>query len=770
MPVQNRSVNRLAVYSRFRYTLRTALVAITCFCSIQSVSFAKAPRPNILYFYVDDMGWGSIGPNGQAQRRAEGLASVRTPNLDQLAAKGLNFRRGYGCHVCSPARSSQQSGFHQGHTFADRNDPNNAKKAMRSDDVLIGDALSKAGYVTGYWGKWGYGGSKDQVDPVIDNVQTLPTSHGYKHVLAELHHVRAHTFFQPTLWHAPAAPNAKGGVELIPNSMSPYQSDDRYPNTPALQNHPDYPSTAYCDDSYAFAALDFVRNQGQNYNQTGQPFFGLLAVQIPHAPFAEISTLPDWDKAYADDPHFSKLADQSKQWAAMVTRIDAHFGNILAALEDPNGDGDTSDSVADNTLIIFQSDNGGPRGKNNTELDANGGLRGNKGSIQEGGIRVPLVMRWPAMIHQESRLKAGTNTNMVVDVTDLLPTFCELAGVPAPLGIDGVSIAPALTGMGEQRKRDFLIHEAGNGQSIIRGDHKLVRAKRSLQLFDLATDHAEETDIAGAHPDLVQELSELLIGERVDEPRGFANTYHHWTGKNNAMASDASNWSDYVYANAGITYMTDDGAPQLSWVATVENKGNEDQVAIADKDLEFLALEVRGSTKNDFRQTFRLDSGVNLIGRNEIRIGKGGELSVDGGTISSLRWIEVAEGGTLSGDGKIKGDVLSQGKVAVAEASQLRLDRQARYRESSEASLAITIGQPSTVASLVCGSAWLAGKLDVHVGDSFKPTPGDRFVIVSADSIDGRFNHPDNELVADDGTRFEIVYGAAAVSLVVQTD
>ena len=119
---------------------------------------AADKKPNILYIYVDDMGWGSIGPNGQAQRKADGKPYVLTPNLDRLAAKGINFQRAYGCTVCSPARSSQQTGFHQGYTFADRNDRDNNKKAIRTDDVTMGDVLSKAGYVTGYWGKWGYGG------------------------------------------------------------------------------------------------------------------------------------------------------------------------------------------------------------------------------------------------------------------------------------------------------------------------------------------------------------------------------------------------------------------------------------------------------------------------------------------------------------------------------------------------------------------------------------------------------------------------------------
>ena len=237
---------------------------------------------------MDDLGWGSIGPNAQADRKAEGKPYVLTPHLDRLAEQGVNFTRGYGCTVCSPARSSQQTGFHQGYTFADRNDPNNAKKAIRKEDITMGDALAKAGYATGYWGKWGYGGSKDMQNPTLDNVQTLPTSHGYQFVVAELHHVRAHTFFQPTLWNAPAKSRVRGGLELKPNSMAQYSNNKDYSNYPASQNHPDYPEVAYCDDVYAFACLDFVRKQAMEYNQSGKPFFGLFAAQIPHAPFKEV--------------------------------------------------------------------------------------------------------------------------------------------------------------------------------------------------------------------------------------------------------------------------------------------------------------------------------------------------------------------------------------------------------------------------------------------------------------------------------------------------
>ena len=766
---------------------------------------AKATaRPNILYFYVDDMGWGSIGPNGQTARKAAHKPFVQTPNLDKLAADGINFTRAYGATVCSPARSSQQTGFHQGHTFADSNDPNNAKKAMRADDILMGDALSAAGYVTGYWGKWGFGGSARKQAPVIENVQTLPTSHGYKYVLAELHHVRAHTFFQPTLWSAPAKAGATGGIELIPNSMKPFINNPAYPKFPSNHNHPQYPATAYSDDTYAFAALDFVRAQAKNYNKTKQPFFGLLAVQIPHAPFAEITKLPEWDSAYAKDPHFAKLVAQSQQWAAMVTRIDAHFGNILAALEDPNGDGDKSDSVADNTLVIFQSDNGGTGDSSSKEYDANGGLRGNKGSIYEGGIRVPTIMRWPAKITGDSKLKTGTNSDMVIDVSDLLPTFCELAGTAPPVGLDGVSIAPTLLGAGHQRTREFLIHEAGNSSSIIRGRYKLVRTgvrsksgrilevlreikneylsekggkskkngikgkegstQPGLALYDLVADHAEANNIAEANPELVRELEALLLGERVAEPAGFANTYHRWTGATGADAADANNWSDYTYANAGTTYMTDAGAPRASWTALMENTTSKPSSARSKADIEFLGLEIRGNSNGGAAQELVVGSGAKLTGRNEIRLSKQATLTLEGGTVSSLRWVDVLKGGTVRGIGSVDASLYNAGTVA----AKGKLKVSGHYREQASASLDVALTGADSAQLLVDGDAHLAGTLSITVAKGFKRAPGDKITLLTASSIKGTFANANNQVAASSGTRFKIGYSAKAVTLTVQ--
>jgi arylsulfatase A-like enzyme len=713
---------------------------------LASLSFA-AERPNILYLYVDDMGWGSIGPNGQVERKAQGKPYVLTPNLDRLAAAGVNFRRGYGCTVCSPARSSQQTGFHQGYTFADRNDPDNAKKAIRTEDLTMGDVLSKAGYATGYWGKWGYGGSSSRKSPTLDNIQTLPTTHGYQYVVAELHHVRAHTFFQPTLWNAPAKPGTKGGLELKPNSMAKYQNNKAYPNYPASQNHLDYPKVAYCDDVYAFAALDFVRNQAIRYNKTGKPFFGLFAAQIPHGPFGDVQQLPEWDQAYKDQPYFKKLAAQSKQWCAMVTRIDAHFGHLLAALEDPNGDGDKSDSVAKDTLVVFQSDNGGPRGSNREQLDANGGLLGSKGSIFEGGIRVPTIMRWPAKITAKSKLKVGTNTDMVMDCSDLLPTFCELAGAPIPLGLSGVSLAPTLTGEGEQRAREFLVHEAGGQASIIRGRYKLIRSRANAkagkaggknkkrpkklgvakgagkaQLYDLQTDPSEKNNLASKHPQVVKQLHALLTGERVDEPAGFANTYHSWQGTKDASIATPSNWSDYIYLNAGITYTQESGSPKVHWCAEIDGGS-----AVANKDVEFLGLAVSGG--------LTVKPGITVHARNELRVADKGQLILQGGAVESLRWVDVQSGGTLTGHGAVKADLYSNG------------------------TLALSLKNPLVVE----GAAKLSGKLSLT--DTGKVKSGQSITALKAKSISGRF---DNNEISLAGKSYSIGYTATSVMVTVQ--
>jgi len=730
-------------------------VAAVCF---QCLPAQATRRPNILYFYADDMGWGSIGPNGQDDRRAKGLANVLTPNIDRLAEHGINFQRAYGCTVCSPARSSQQTGFHQGHTWADRNNPDNAKKAIRTDDITMGDALKAAGYVTGYWGKWGYGASKDQANPVLQNIQTLPNSHGYDYVLAELHHVRAHTFFQPTLWSFKPGDSQMG---LVPNSLATYANNAGYPEYPANQSHANYPATAYCDDSYAFAALDFVRTQAQAYNADGAPFFALFAAQIPHGPYGDIARLPEWEEFYDDDANFAGLSNEAKQWAAMVTRLDAHFGNILAVLEDPDGDGDTSDSVADNTIVVFQSDNGAAGNKAIAEVGSNANLRGRKGQIWEGGIRIPMVMRWPAKITPDSALKANTDSSLVFDVTDLLPTFCELAGVKPPLGIDGVSLAATLTGAGHQRQRDFVIHEAGRDSSIIRGNHKLVRTSTGFQLYDLDNDPTESTDISGANAALVAELKTLLLGERVTEPKWSANTYHNWAGADGANVSDATNWSGYVYENKGIVYDTDSGAPRIPWVAKMENKNATDQTAILDTNIETLSIEIAGNIASGARQTISFKPGRKLIGRNEIRLSPLSKVELNGGTLASTRWVDLFQGAVLKGFGAVDATLYNEGTLSITSGIT-GLTVNGDYNQSAIANLNAVIG--GRIAMAVSGTATIDGTLKCIIPAGFSAQPGDRFTLLSADSVTGQFSNTEG-MVESEGHHFRILYTSDTVEL-----
>ncbi|TWU62450.1 sulfatase-like hydrolase/transferase [Crateriforma conspicua] len=725
-----------------------------------------AKRPNILYLYVDDMGWGSIGPNGQFARRDQGLPYVRTPSLDRLAREGVNFSRAYGCHVCSPARSSQQTGFHQGHTFADRNDPDNAKKAIRRDDITIGECLSRSGYATGYWGKWGYGGSKDQQDPRIVNVQTLPTSHGYQDVLAELHHVRAHTFFQPTLWKTSEDVNVMGGLTLVPNRLDAYRQTS-FPSLPARQSDPGYPDPSYCDDHYAFAALDFVRRGAARYQESGQPFFGLLACQIPHAPFGEIEQLPEWDSEYRDDPNFNALSRQTVQWAAMVTRIDAHIGNLLDALDDPNGDGDDSDSIAAQTLVIFQSDNGGPRGNNLKELDANGGLSGSKGSIAEGGIRVPLLVRWPDAIHASGHLRPGTSVDDVVDVTDWLPTFCQLAGTTPPLGIDGVSLVSKLTGRPSPRQRPFLIHEASDGQSIIQGRYKLIRRVRrkgpeQYQLFDLQRDPGETTDVLSEHSDLVEQLRRDLLLERVTEPKGFAVTYHEWTGKGNGAFDDAGRWSDYVYENDGIQYIHDSGAPQASWIAKIVNASAAKQTVTVDEDANVLALHVEGTSTAP--QVLAISSGRRLNARNELRLGKHSVLRLDGGSVHSRRTIDVQRSARIKGSGVLAADVILNGDLQIDESIKIHGD----LSIGTNSRIQMNVGTDTPAPLIVKGKVSLAGTIQLQLADDFHPRPGQRIAMVRLAGADQSPSLSQTRIRSSDATGLSLHWDAGVLYAVAE--
>jgi hypothetical protein len=370
----------------------------------------------------------------------------------------------------------------------------------------------------------------------------------------------------------------------------------------------------------------------------------------------------------------------------------------------------------------------------------------------------------------------------VIDVTDLLPTFCELAGIPAPVGLDGVSIATLLAGedVDDRRRRDFLIHEAGRSASIIRGRHKLIRSgEKKLELYDLRADPAESKDLAANDPGLVKELEALLLGERVTEPKGFANTYHRWTGENGASAADAGNWSDYVYENEGITYLSDDGPPRLSWTALMQNEDETPNVAQGDVDLSFLGLEIGGNAgAPEATQELALGSKVTLTGRNEIRVSRGGMLTLNKSVVSSLRWVDVLPGGLVRGKGKIDAEVRNAGTVTVetgVHSSAAGLALAKSYHQESPGRLCFVFsgnaaeGAPASMGSSmqISGFAQLGGTVHLEWEKGTVPRVGTKIPLLRAGQVTGRFVNSDDQILTPDGAILQILYGSDGVDALV---
>jgi hypothetical protein len=346
-------------------------------------------------------------------------------------------------------------------------------------------------------------------------------------------------------------------------------------------------------------------------------------------------------------------------------------------------------------------------------------------------------MRWSEKITQKSKLKKGSSTDWVMDCSDLLPTFCEIAGVPIPLGVSGVSLAPTLTGKGIQRPRDFLIHEAGNQASIIDGQYKLIRPRGDTKssgsskkkkrkkepvtmLFDLNTDPAEQNNLANDRPQLVKKLNALLTAERVDEPAGFANTYHTWNAKpQNGSLGSSSNWSEYIYENAEVIYMKESGVPKSHWCARIQGG-----TAVALKETNFLALEVSG--------VLVVKKGAKVSARNELRVADAGQVNLQGGMIGSDRWLEIKKGGVLKGHGMIKGDLYNQGTFALQMDKPIQID----------------------------GSVNLSGRLELLKTGTINN--GKSYTVLQANSVSGGFV---NDEVSIGGKSFSVFYTPTSVAV-----
>jgi arylsulfatase A-like enzyme len=407
---------------------------------------------------ADDLGYGDLGCYGQAR--------IKTPQVDKLATEGMRFTQCYaGSTVCAPSRSCLMTGQHTGHTLV----RGNARIPLRQEDTTVAEVLKDAGYATGIVGKWGLG------EPDTTGV---PNRQGFDYWFGYLNQRNAHNYYPEYLW----------------------RNEERHP----LPDNENDARGAYTHDLFTEDALRFIDDHRHH------PFFLYLPYTIPHAnnelgretgDGMEVPSQGDY--AHADWP------DVEKNTAAMISRLDSDVGRIMERLQDLGIDEDT--------VVFFTSDNGPHRegGHDADFFDSRGPLRGIKRDLYEGGIRVPMIARWPGVIPR------GVVSDTPWAFWDLLPTAADIAGAVPPEDVDGVSVLPALRGE-EQTPHEYLyweFYERGFDQAVRMGPWKGVRRSRNedrLELYNLDDDIGETTDIAAEHPGIASRIAAVMREAHAD--------------------------------------------------------------------------------------------------------------------------------------------------------------------------------------------------------------------------------------------------------------
>lgn len=437
-------------------------------------------KPNVIFILADDLGYGDIGAYGQTL--------IKTPHIDALAKEGIKFTQFYaGTSVCAPSRSSLMTGQHTGHTPIRGNKEiiPEGQFPLKGSAYTIAELFKNAGYVTGSFGKWGLGFVGTEGDP---NKQGFEQFFGYNCQRV------SHDYYPDHLW--------ENGTRFeLPNSLTK--------------------SEVYAPDIIQDRALRFIDTN------RSQPFFALMSFNLPHAGLE----LPENDKLFLDyrnvfnespknvkavkaGPSFYKGQPYPRStYAAMVTRLDIYVGELVSKLKELG--------IEKNTLIIFTSDNGPHvEGGNDPQFfNSNGGFRGLKRDLYEGGIRVPMIISWPSVI------SAGGVSNHIGAFWDFMPTFADITNQQQPRDIDGISILPALQGRGTQQQHDYLyweFHENGGRQAVRMGKWKGVKLNARtnfdspVELYDLVNDPGESRNIAESNPEITKKIAEIMKNARVE--------------------------------------------------------------------------------------------------------------------------------------------------------------------------------------------------------------------------------------------------------------
>ncbi len=438
-------------------------------------AFALAEKPNIVFILADDLGYGDLSSYGQE--------FFQTPAIDSLAENGMLFTDHYaGNTVCAPSRDALMTGRHSGRLTLRGNGPHQLLPA----DLTVATLLQRAGYHTALIGK----------SCVTGNTQTPETlaHHGFEYFFGTTHHVDGHHRY-PKFFYK--------NTEKI-----------KYPDN-HLHHGSHYDLDVYKDQTLAY----IERKAGEE-----APFFLVLSLPVPHAAInvPEDSMARVRDAVQPDPivpapdplPHYTHVEEPKTSYAGLMTRIDDSVGAIIEKLR--------ATGQLDNTLLIFTSDNGSHAegGYNPKMLNSNGPLRGLKRDLYEGGIRVPFLAQWPAVI------EPGSRTDHPSAFWDFLPTACEIAAICPPENIQGISFLPTLTGEGEQEAHTYLyweLSERGGRRAIRMGDWKAVEydinrgddRRGPVELYNLKKDLGESNDLAAEHPELVAKLTAKMDAARV---------------------------------------------------------------------------------------------------------------------------------------------------------------------------------------------------------------------------------------------------------------
>ncbi len=437
---------------------------------------AENGKPNIVYIMADELGYYELSCMGNP--------NIKTPRIDRMAEEGMRFTQALaGSSVCAPTRCCLMTGKHSGHTSVRSN---GGGTPLRAGEETVASILKKQGYATGGFGKWGCGGRGST---------GVPEKHGFDVFLGYYDQVHAHSYYPPY---------------IVRNSEE----------VPLKNNHGGSNGETYSHYVIVEEAMDFIRD-----NKDG-PFFCYMPITPPHGIF----DIPDSDPAWAIYTG-KPWPEQAKRFAAMVSMIDRQVGDVLDLLKELGLD--------ENTLVFFCGDNGGndyfktkerPRGFHGANVHPKTGVefRGKKGNLYEGGLRIPMIARWPG------KIKPNQVSDLLWYFPDFLPTAAEVAGAKLPASIDGISIIPELLGEEaagrKQPQHEYLYWELGQQTAVRMGTWKAIKPKQNgeWELYDLESDVSETKDLAKEKPDVLAKLVAFAkdAHEPVEEGTFFNRDIH----------------------------------------------------------------------------------------------------------------------------------------------------------------------------------------------------------------------------------------------------